>query len=582
MKKIVALCTIFLSTAISLAQENPKKVYGTISDDFGPLKNVSVQIEGTEKGTVSDSGGKYEIKAQKGETLVYSHMGMKTVKIKVEDVTRVLNVKLPQKVEELDEVTVSKTILKSQKELEWEYDTNPNVIKTAFGFMDKSTSNFSLRIIGEEEVDRAPNLNFLVNGRFAGVYASCRPDTDEFIVAMRPANSLTFAGNAIFDVDGQILTEVNCSWLNGNVRRIAFIPSYAALTRYGAMGKGGVVIINTKAGTVTSKENDGKPYDRAKLRNNFYDQKALGTEKVANNAPQYIKDLYASPQKSDAIALYEKNARAYSGSYWFTLDNYQYFMEQWNDQDFADKIISDQKSAFENNPVALKALAYNYESEGRWQKAHEIYKEVYTLRPEYAQSFIDMANSYRNLKKPEAAASLYARHSYLLDEGLLPRDTVDLAKIMERELENLFALDNGTLKINKRKALLEEEGISTRLVFEWNDSEAEFDLQFVNPENQYFQWKHTMEDMPDRIYSEKELGYSMADFLLDDKLPGTWTINVTYLGNKQLTPAYLKVTVYRNYGSKLQSKEVEVFKLGLTGSNQHLFNLKLPSEVVHN
>ncbi len=86
--------------------------------------------------------------------------------------------------------------------------------------------------------------------------------------------------------------------------------------------------------------------------------------------------------------------------------------------------------------------------------------------------------------------------------------------------------------------------------------------------------------MPNRIRSEKELGYSMADFLLDDELPGIWKVNTTYHGNKQLTPTYLKATIYRNYGSRLQSKEIKVFRLGLKGANQYLFNIKLPSEVV--
>ena len=70
-----------------------------------------------------------------------------------------------------------------------------------------------------------------------------------------------------------------------------------------------------------------------------------------------------------------------------------------------------------------------------------------------------------------------------------------------------------------------------------------------------------MDEMPERIRSEKELGYAMADFLLDNELLGKWKINATYHGNKQVTPTYLKATIYRNYGSKLQSKEVKVFKL---------------------
>jgi len=299
-----------------------------------------------------------------------------------------------------------------------------------------------------------------------------------------------------------------------------------------------------------------------------------------DNAPKYLKDLSASKDKAEAIALYHTNLKKYRGSYPFLLESYRYFMDTWKDRGFADEILEQNRLSFEDDPVALKALAYVYEAQDRLKHAHEVYKEIYMLRPDYAQSFIDLANSYRNLGMAESAATLYVRHAYLQEEGMLPKDTVDLSRIMKRELDNLFALDNGTLKIKKRKNR-EDEEYSTRLVFEWNDSEAEFDLQFVNPGDQYFKWNHSMEDIPDRIRSEKELGYSMADFLLDDELPGVWKVNVTYLGNKQLTPTYLKATVYRNYGSKLQSKEVKVFQLMLKAVNQSLFSIKLPSEVVH-
>ena len=75
---------------------------------------------------------------------------------------------------------------------------------------------------------------------------------------------------------------------------------------------------------------------------------------------------------------------------------------------------------------------------------------MYTLRPDYAQSFIDVANSYRNLGQPKSATTLYARHAYLQDEGMLPIDSMELGTIMKREMQNLFTLENSTLKIKNR------------------------------------------------------------------------------------------------------------------------------------
>ena len=55
---------------------------------------------------------------------------------------------------------------------------------------------------------------------------------------------------------------------------------------------------------------------------------------------------------------------------------------------------------------------------------------------------------------------------------------------MERELNNLIALKGKELlsKRELKKLVLDDEFDGTRLVFEWNDSEAEFEPQLVNSE----------------------------------------------------------------------------------------------------
>ncbi len=591
MKVFIISCVSLLFATTSFGQ---KTIHGKITNLGNPLQDVHITNLSSGDNIGSDQNGMYEIMAKPKEELRFTYVGMDTISVIVEDVTKILNIQMKMRVEELDEVTVSKKVLKGQKELELEYDSNPNIIKSAYGYLNKETANYSLRILGEEEIDKAPDLEFLITGKFAGIGVKC-DNKNELIVQMRSSSSLgvgatttlsskggSFTGGpsqgAVFDIDGTIVTRIGCSTLWGNIRRIAFIPSLAGLARYGHLGRNGVVIINTITGTVTPKEANGAPYDQAKLRNNYLTENVVDAEGVGASLPSYLKELKESKSTEAARAVFEKNNAKYANHAFFYLDSYRYFHER--DKAFAESIYDKYVDLTDENPVLLKAMAYVLEAQGQQEKAHALYKQVYKLRPEYAQSFIDMANSYRDLDKPESAASLYARHSYLLEEGLLPKDSLELAAIMQREVDNLFDLDNGSLKIKKRKKDFDER--STRLVFDWNDSEAEFDLQFVNPDNQYFEWKHTLAEMPDRIRSEKELGYAMADFLLDNELLGTWKVNATYHGNKQVTPTYIKATIYRNYGSKLQSKEVKVFKLGMQGVNQHLFNLRIPSEVVHN
>ena len=110
----------------------------------------------------------------------------------------------------------------------------------------------------------------------------------------------------------------------------------------------------------------------------------------------------------------------------------------------------------------------------------------------------------------------------------------------------------------------------TRLFFEWNDGEAEFDLEFVNPQKNNFIWEHSLENAAERIKEEKTLGYSSEEFFVDGSLPGKWQINVKYRGNKKLSPVYMKLTKFTNYNTPAQKMDVSIFRLAMKNVKQKL------------
>lgn len=558
-------------------------ILGRITDGTSKLTNVHIVNLTSGSKTSSNEEGWYQILAKPKDKLQYTYMGMDTVSILVEDITKILNIKMNLRVEQLDEVVVEQKISK-QKRLAMNYITDSSVVNTSFGYISPATVAYHLQVIDGSEFTPGSDILNAIASRRSGIRVGTisNPDTGTSNRALfiRGMGSLSYRTPALFEIDGNIFSDAP-TWLDVSmVIRVGIIPGIQAVWRYGHIASGGVVIINTKNGVHgLREENSSQLYDKARLRDNFVTGKIVSLEEAKNEVPSYLLAIQNAISLTEALNNFDEFEKSYSNVPYFYLDCYALMYEMYG-VDEADKIVEENFNQFRNNAVWLKSLAYTYESQGRFEKAHALYKEVYALRPEYAQSFIDMANSYRNLGFKESATSIYARHSYLLDKGLLSKDTLELSEILQREMDNLFTLESGSKQIRVRNG----DGIdayTTRLVFEWNDSEAEFNLQFVNPNNQYFNWKHTMEDMPDRIRSEKEQGYSMADFLLDDALPGIWKVNATYHGNKQFTPSYLKATVYKNYGSKLQTKEIKVFRLGLE-ANQFLFSIVLPSEVVHN
>lgn len=597
MKNVLSILFSFFLISALTAQEQ-HKIFGKVSDGKSPIANVNVKIADNDTSTITDAEGAYEIMAGTNDILEFTYTGLKSVRIKIEDVTRILNPIMIPNVTELDEVVVAASKRRSQNDLREDYSINKNIIRTAWGYLDADRAAGNIRILTEDEINPISLCILdLLRNEFAGVYVegSCTTGTATpnlgaigeerlqvgGIVRIRPGNSLSSQLPAVFDVDGQIFTDVPL-WLDvNNIKRVAILANLATTVSYGNLGNGGVIVINTIGGSPKSNEF----VDRARLKNNYATSSTLTRSGVAKNAPNYLKEFKSSDSFEASKTIFEKYSKSYASSPYFLLDAYTHFVNSHKELEYADAIITNYFEPFTNNPVLLKALAYTYESQERFDKANAIFKEVFILRPNYAQSYMDMANGYRNLREHLQAASIYARYEYLVEQGFLDRDSIGFEPIIQREYNNLLMLEKRAL-VEKGKAqklfIAEEDFNGTRLVFEWNDGEAEFELQFVNPENQYHKWKHSMFDNLTVIEREKNFGYNVNEYLIDGSLPGSWQVNINYLGNKSLTPTYLKATIYSNYGERSQRKEIKLFKLDLKDVNQELFQLNITQGLIQN
>jgi TonB-linked SusC/RagA family outer membrane protein len=117
MKKIFLIFMIAFTAQVSLAQV--KSIKGVITDSDGmPLPGASVAVQGGQKGASTDFDGLYSIEAQKGQTLVFSYVGLETQSIVVGDATTI-NVKMGQAASNaLNEVVVTSLgIKKTRKSL---------------------------------------------------------------------------------------------------------------------------------------------------------------------------------------------------------------------------------------------------------------------------------------------------------------------------------------------------------------------------------------------------------------------------------------------------------------------------------
>ena len=90
MNRIFTLFFLLISLSLSAQQEN---ITGNVTDENAqPLPGVTIQLKGTQTGTVTDFDGNFNIKAELGQTLVFTFVGFE--KKEVEITTTTVNVQM--------------------------------------------------------------------------------------------------------------------------------------------------------------------------------------------------------------------------------------------------------------------------------------------------------------------------------------------------------------------------------------------------------------------------------------------------------------------------------------------------------
>ena len=150
MKKLVIFLFVIAVNQLS-SQDSFGQITGSVRDaKRQPLSYVHIINTGTKQGTQTDAYGKYSIRADSGDTLLFTFVGMQPVEIRVERSPFVIDVRMQTTEIELEEVEIKAKyngIHKNQKELLAEYPENKNLIKTSLGILDKDISSTGFLIV---------------------------------------------------------------------------------------------------------------------------------------------------------------------------------------------------------------------------------------------------------------------------------------------------------------------------------------------------------------------------------------------------------------------------------------------------
>ena len=117
LKIMFLFACLFLSIGIAIAQSSNATGRVLSAEDNEPIVGATVQIEGTDTGTITDLDGKFTINVpSSAQILVISFIGMETQKINIKEKNRTdLTIKLKPTAEVLDEVLVTGTYGSAKK-----------------------------------------------------------------------------------------------------------------------------------------------------------------------------------------------------------------------------------------------------------------------------------------------------------------------------------------------------------------------------------------------------------------------------------------------------------------------------------
>jgi TonB-linked SusC/RagA family outer membrane protein len=245
---------VVLATQITFAQD--RSVSGTVSDNAGlPIPGASVFIKGTKTGTQTDANGKYTIKADENETLVFSYIGMATKQVSAK--SSVVNVKLADDAVQLEGVVVTSQGIKREKKA---LGYSVSQIKTK-DLEQKSEGDVARILSGKAsgvQITNASGIsgagtNINIRG-YSTISGSTQP---LFIVDGVPFSSGTntnSSANSNSDrndfIDGNSGSSRFLDLDPNNIESISVLKGLAAATLYGSEGRNGVILVTTKGSSL--------------------------------------------------------------------------------------------------------------------------------------------------------------------------------------------------------------------------------------------------------------------------------------------------------------------------------------------
>ncbi len=230
MKKVQLIILCFLLSSVAFAQS--KTIGGTVVDEqLSPLIGVTVQVQGSTTGTITDINGNYSLTVEGTDNvLLFSYTGYELQRIEIGDQTTI-------------DVTLQPGVVLDE------------VVVVGYATQQKVNLTGSVEVVTAEELVKQPvvqtstGLAGLVPGLTA-VQSSGQPGSDNAVLRIRGIGTLgnSSKNNPLILIDG-IPDDINGLDPN-DIESISVLKDASAAAIYGSRAANGVILVTTKRGKV--------------------------------------------------------------------------------------------------------------------------------------------------------------------------------------------------------------------------------------------------------------------------------------------------------------------------------------------
>lgn len=219
---LAAFLLILIGGGILHAQPT---VRGKVSDSNGQaLAGVIVLVKGTTDGVSTDDNGQYSISVKKGDTIVFSCLGMAERSFECDGRLNELNVTMYDDATWLEETVI-----------------------VGYGTQKKSSVTSAVSAMKGDELLKAPSTNVsqLLAGKLPGISSvqeSGEPGLDQAALRIRGSRY-----SAAYVVDGFPVNDIN-DLDPADIESVSVLKDGASAAVYGLKAAGGVILVTTKKG----------------------------------------------------------------------------------------------------------------------------------------------------------------------------------------------------------------------------------------------------------------------------------------------------------------------------------------------